>query len=62
MANACEICGKHRMVGNKVSHSNRKAKRVLRPNVQRIRVVKGGGVIRMHVCTRCIRSNLVVKA
>ena len=62
MANVCEICGKRRMVGLNVSHSNRKSKRVQKPNVQRVRVRRGGGVIRIKVCTRCIRSGHVIKA
>lgn len=62
MANSCQICGKHRMVGLNVSHSNRKSKRVQKPNIQRVRVRVGGGVVRMRVCTRCIRSGRVTKA
>lgn len=62
MANACQICGKNRMVGLNVSHSNRKSKRVQKPNIQRVRVRLGGGVVRMRVCTRCIRSGQVIKA
>jgi large subunit ribosomal protein L28 len=50
------------MVGNKVSHSNRKSKRVKKPNIQRVKVRIGGGATRMRVCTRCIRSGKVVKA
>ena len=62
MANACQVCGKKRMVGLNVSHSNRKSKRVQKPNIQRVRVRVGGGVVRMRVCTRCIRTGRIVKA
>lgn len=34
MANICQITGKKLMVGNNVSHSNAKTKRVFRPNLQ----------------------------
>ena len=34
----CEICGKTRAVGHRVSHSNIKNKRDWSPNVQRVRV------------------------
>lgn len=34
MAQICQITGKKLMVGNHVSHSNRKTKRVFRPNFQ----------------------------
>ena len=61
MANVCEICGKRRMVGHKVSHSNRKSKRVKRPNIQGVRAVRNGSHVRMRVCTRCIRSGKVDK-
>jgi len=62
MANACQICGKRRMVGLNVSHSNRKSKRVQKPNIQKVRVRRAGGVVRMRVCTRCIRTGRIEKA
>jgi large subunit ribosomal protein L28 len=34
MARKCDITGKKMMVGNKVSHSNRKTKRRFYPNLQ----------------------------
>jgi large subunit ribosomal protein L28 len=34
MARICEITGKTYMKGNKVSHSNKKSKRVFNPNLQ----------------------------
>lgn len=61
MANRCEVCGKGPMTGNLVSHSNRKTRKVSKPNVQRIRVYVDGVPKRMRVCTRCLRSGKVVK-
>jgi len=61
MANRCEICGKGPMSGNLVSHSNRKTRKVSKPNVQRIRVYVDGVPKRMRVCTRCLRSGKVTK-
>ena len=61
MSKICEICGKKPLVGNNVSHAHNKSKRRWYPNLQRVRTVKNGQVIRMRVCTRCIRSGLVVK-
>ncbi|MCL0037626.1 50S ribosomal protein L28 [Thermodesulfovibrionales bacterium] len=50
-------------MGNSVSHANNKTKRAFMPNIQRIRILtKGGSTKKMYVCTRCIRSNKVVKA
>jgi large subunit ribosomal protein L28 len=62
MARTCTICGKHRSVGNNVSHANNRTKRTWQPNLQRVRAQIGGGVKRILVCTGCIRSGKVVKA
>ena len=61
MARRCDICGKGRQVGNKVSHSNIKTTKVWLPNVQRVSAVVDGKPVRRTVCTRCIRSNKVTK-
>ncbi|MBI5509703.1 MAG: 50S ribosomal protein L28 [Deltaproteobacteria bacterium] len=57
----CDICGKKRMIVNKVSHSNIKSKSRQNPNVQRVRVVVDGTAKRLHVCSRCIRSGKITK-
>jgi len=62
MARICDICGKGRSVGNNVSHANNKSKRVWRPNLQRVRAAVNGGVQRLLVCTRCLRSGKIAKA
>lgn len=59
---SCSVCGKKKTIGNNVSHANNRTKRALLPNIQRIRVVTDSGTKRAYVCTRCIRSNKVVKA
>jgi large subunit ribosomal protein L28 len=59
---ACSICGKKKTVGNNVSHANNRTKRTVMPNIQRIKIATDGGSKRSYVCTRCIRSNKVVKA
>ncbi|MBU2520775.1 MAG: 50S ribosomal protein L28 [Proteobacteria bacterium] len=61
MSRICEICGKKPLVGNNVSHAHNVTKRRFNPNLQRVRTVFKGGVKRMVVCTRCIRSGYVVK-
>jgi len=55
------MCGKGRLVGNKVSHSNIKTKRVQRPNLQRVKALVDGTPRRVRVCTRCLRSGRVEK-
>jgi len=62
MSKVCEVCGKGRQVGHNVSHANNKTPRVWHPNLQKVRVLKDGTVKRMNVCTRCIRSGVIVKA
>jgi large subunit ribosomal protein L28 len=58
----CAFCGKKRTIGNNVSHANNKTKRVIMPNLQRIRTMTKTGVRRLSVCTRCLRSGKVKKA
>ncbi len=61
MANRCEICGKGPVVGRNVSHAHNVTARRFEPNLQRVRAKVDGTVKRIRVCTRCIRSNRVVK-
>jgi large subunit ribosomal protein L28 len=62
MSRVCEICGKGPSFGHNVSHANNKTKRVWYPNLQRVRVLRNKNVVRMKVCTRCIRSGRITKA
>ena len=62
MAARCELCGKGPMVGNHVSHANNKKKRRFNPNLRRVRAVVDGTPRRLRVCSKCIKSGLVVKA
>ncbi len=58
----CAICGKGPSVGNNVSHANNKTKRRWSPNLQEVRAAASGGVRRILVCTRCIRSGKIAKS
>ena len=62
MARKCDICGKGTMSGNNVSHANNKNKRVFKPNLVKVKAVIGASKKSIKVCTRCLRSNKVVKA
>ena len=62
MARRCELCVKGPVVGRNVSHAHNVTRRRFQANIQRVRVVVNGGVKRMRVCTRCIRSNRITKA
>ena len=63
MSRVCSVCGKGRMSGNAVSHSNRKNTRRRNLNVQKVKVnTPTGGVEDTYVCTRCLRSGKVDRA
>lgn len=62
MSRVCEVCGKGPSFGHNVSHANNKTKRLWYPNLQRVRVLRNKNVVRMRVCTRCIRSGKITKA
>lgn len=61
MAKRCEICGKTPVVGRTLSHAHNVRSRRFEPNLQKVRAKVSGGTRRIHACTRCIRSNKVVK-
>jgi len=62
MAKVCEICGKKPQYGNNVSHANNRTRRRWEPNLQRVRAKVDGTVKRIKVCTKCIKSDRVLKA
>jgi large subunit ribosomal protein L28 len=62
MAMRCEICGRGPVVGRRVSHAHNVRPRRFEPNLQKVRAIIDGTTRRVRVCTRCIRSNQVVKA
>jgi len=61
MSKLCDICGKGPMVGNNVSHAHNVNKRRFNPNLQSVRAIQNGRVMKINACTRCIRSGLVEK-
>ena len=62
MARRCEICGKGPAVGRNVSHAHNVTRRRFEANIQSVRALVNGSVRRIKVCTRCIRSDKVIKA
>jgi large subunit ribosomal protein L28 len=62
MAKQCEICGKTTVFGRNVSHAHNVTSRTWEPNLQTVRALINGGVRRIRVCTRCLRSGKIVKA
>jgi len=63
MSRVCSVCGKGKLSGNKVSHSNRKTPRLYSANVQKVKVVNdNGSVTNEYVCARCLKSDKVKRA
>ena len=62
MAAVCDICAKKPGFGNNRPWSRKITKRRFNPNLQSVRAVIDGATKRIRVCTRCIKSNKVVKA
>ena len=75
MSRVCEVCGKGPMQGNHIvrhglakkkggigMHTTAVTQRRFLPNLQRIRVIENGGVVRKKVCTNCIKHGMIQKA
>lgn len=63
MSKICSVCGKGKLSGNTVSHSNRKAPKSYEANLQKISVKHADGkVAKEYVCARCIKSGKVERA
>ena len=75
MSNVCEICGKKKIYGSRIirrglakkkggigMHVVKVSPRTFEPNIQTVRVVENGTVVRKKVCTACIRGGKIVKA
>lgn len=62
MAKICEICGKKPISGNNISHAHNRTRRRWTPNLQSVRADVNGRVVRMRVCSTCIKQGRVLKA
>jgi large subunit ribosomal protein L28 len=62
MARRCDICGKGTVTGNNVSHAKNATRRVWRPNLVKVKALIGTTKATIKVCTRCLKSDKVVKA
>ena len=56
MSRVCSICGKGKMGGHQVSHSNIKTNRQWNANVQKVSVNVEGKETRAYVCTKCLKT------
>ena len=62
MSKKCDVCEKGPQTGHKVSHSNRKSKRIWAPNIQKVKVIVNGTPKKINVCTRCLKAGKVKRA
>ncbi|MCL2066862.1 MAG: 50S ribosomal protein L28 [Treponema sp.] len=61
MSRTCEICGKHTITGNKVSHAKNRTRRTWKPNLLKVKTEIGGTTMSVKVCARCLRSDYITK-
>ncbi|WP_424245617.1 large subunit ribosomal protein L28 [Elusimicrobium posterum] len=61
MSYKCSLCGKGPVAGHSISHSNRKTKRVFKPNLQKQKIAVEGKTETAYVCTKCIKSGFTAK-
>ncbi|MBQ2712696.1 MAG: 50S ribosomal protein L28 [Clostridia bacterium] len=60
MSRVCSVCGKSKMSGNKVSHSNRRTPKTYSANVQKVKVMaENGAVSSEYVCAKCLKAGKV---
>ena len=58
----CYACNKGVAFGNNVSHANNKTRRVWKPNLQVVRTLAAGKIIKVKVCTSCLNAGKVARA
>lgn len=58
----CYTCNKGVVFGNNVSHANNKTRRTWKPNLQVVRTLSAGKIIKVKVCTRCLAAGKVQRA
>jgi large subunit ribosomal protein L28 len=58
MAWRCELTGKSRQIGHRVSHSNRKTKRRFLPNLLNVTLMSEalGRSVRLRICANALRT------
>jgi len=60
MSKVCSVCGKGKLSGNLVSHSNRKTPKSYDANLQKVSYKTADGkIVKDYVCTRCLKSGKI---
>ncbi len=52
----CEICGKGKVFGHNVSHSNKKTRRSWAPNILRKKVIIENRTKLVKICAKCYKA------
>lgn len=62
----CDLCDKGIRTGHRISITrsqvSRRANRMWKPNIKKIRINDAGTHKTVNICTRCLRSGKVVRA
>jgi len=74
MARECDLCGKKTASGNQITRRGLakakggvgrkitgRSKRKFKPNIQKVRALKGKTHVRMKVCVKCLKAGKVKK-
>jgi large subunit ribosomal protein L28 len=51
----CDTCGKTTTFGQSRSFSMKATKRTFKPNLQRVKVLENGRLVRKTLCAKCIK-------
>jgi len=75
MARECEVCGKGKLNGNRITrrgkakkeggvgrHITKVSARTQKPNLKKVKAIVDGSPKRITVCTKCIKSGRVERA
>ncbi|MDR1108430.1 MAG: 50S ribosomal protein L28 [Spirochaetaceae bacterium] len=61
MSRTCDICGKHTITGNSVSHAKNHTRRTWKPNLKKVKTEIEGTTLTLKICTRCLKSDFITK-
>jgi len=61
MSRTCDICGKHTVTGNTVSHAKNRTRRVWKPNLKKVKTELDGTTVTLKICARCLKSDIITK-
>jgi large subunit ribosomal protein L28 len=74
MSRVCQYCGKRTRVGNTIARrglakpkggiglkTTGVSRRRFKPNIQNMRAMVGGSMVRVRICAKCIKSGKISK-